>query len=457
MNSPTDAISYTPVPCMCSGIITSKLEDTESYEVSIYESPLGELNGPVYCTLIFTPGQDNNYKQGDYVKVMTTFMFGGADNNFIDVATGFNNYILGTFNERSFANIKIKNPISESDKDGVKFINEKNGAGIIATDSGQLLLATGGAINSFLKPFGFGINENLNQEIAQNFHRIISHNSPFYFAREYFGMYAGSDINDKASRVMPEDYLINFRRFVLQTKSPDNWVSTCEGTFAPWVGANIDEETVEKGKEVLFSKIMNFGDSRATIEIGEPGDSFINIRVDDVKVNEKNIPTSPGATPAILGNRFKLNISDKGEMDLRAASKGVPTSNLNAFHLSIDDKGNVIFHAKGKMIFSHGDFDESNNSIVLDPKKGIDITGKNGVRINGQEAVLKAFVDFLQENQAQWCLSAAPGSPAPINPAVLPLLIAGILKFGEIGGFTSTGKGPPATGTIQDEDIFESV
>jgi len=457
IGNPTDVVSYTPVPCICSGVITSKLTNTETYEVDIYESPLGELNGPIYCALIYSPGHDGDYKQGDRVKVMVCFTFGGAENKFLDVATGMNNYIIGTFNERSLANIKVENPISAEVTDAIRFINKKSGAGVIATDNGQLTLATSGAINSILKPFGYGIHENVNHSLAQNYHRIISHNAPFYFAREHFGMYSGSDINDKAGRISDEDHLVLYRRFVTQTRSPDNWVSTCEGAFNPWVGANIDNEEVNKGKDVLFSKAINFNNTRTTIEIGEPGESFINVRVDDVKVNEKNVPVSPGATPAIMGNRFKLQISDKGEFDLRVAGKGIPTSNFNAFHLSINSDGNLTVHSKGKITLSHGDNDESNNSIVMDPKNGIDITALNGLRVNGQEVLLKAWMDFFNKYQAQWCQVTSIGGPAPIHPAIIPDFQAGIQKFGKQGGFTSTGKDAPSTGIIKDTDNFESV
>jgi len=457
IGSPTDVVSYTPVPCICSGVITSKLTDTETYEVSIYESPLGELNGPVYCALIYSPGHDGDYKQGDRVKVQIFFTFGGAENKFLDVATGMNNYIIGRFNERSLANIKVENPISAEVIDAIRFINEKSGSGIVANDNGQVTLATSGVINSILKPFGHGVYENLSRTYAQNHQRVISHNPPFYFAREYFGMYSGADVNDKASRISENDHLISYRRFVTQTRSPDNWVSSCEGAYSPWVGANIDSEEVDKGKDVLFSKAINFEDSRATIEIGEPGDSFINVRVDDVKVSEKNVPASPGATPAILGNRFKMLINDKGELDLRVAGKGVPSSNLNAFHMSIDSDGNLTIHSKGKITFSHSEDDEENNSIVMDPKNGIDITALNGLRVNGQEVVLKAFVEFLKQYQAQWCQVTAIGGPAPIHPAIAPEFNSNVTKFGEKGGFTSVGKSTPAKGIIKDTDDFESI
>jgi len=456
MNHAMDTIGYTPVPCMCSGIITSKLEEEESYEIKIYESPMGELNGPIYGTLMYSPGTDGNYKQGDQVKVMVTFTFGGAENKFIDVSTTSNNYIVGAFNERTMATRRVDHPIAEDSPDVIRFLNLRSYAGVVATDNGQCLMTSGGAIHSLLKPFGFGMYENLNYQAAQNFQRIVSHNPPAYFAREHFGMYAGEDVIDKSVRLRDEDFPVIYRRFVTQTRSPDNWVSTCEGAYAPWVGANINETTVDKNKDVLFTKIVNFKDSRTTVEIGKPGDEFINIRVDDVKLNESAVPVSPGATPALVGNRFKLTVSDKGNLELRAASQGTPSSNINSFHLKIDESG-VTLNSKGRIVLSHGDNDESNNSIVLDPEKGIDITALNGLRINGQEAVLKSFVDFLNKYQAQWCQVTAIGAPAPIHPAILPEFNAGVQKFGANDGFTSKGKSVPASGIIKDTDKFETV
>jgi len=456
MKHPTDTISYTPVQCMCSGVITSLIDDEESYEVRLYDSPMADFSGPVYATLMYNPGTDGNFKQGDHVKVMVNFAFGGAKNDYDGVMPGTDNYIMGMFNERTMATKRVESPLAVNSPDHIRYLNNKSDAGLIATDSGDVVLASGGSIQHVLKPFGYGLYRNMSYQMAQNHHRIVSHNPPYYFAREHFGMYDGADIEDESSRLTDEDFPMIYRRFVTQTRSPNNWVSTCEGTYAPWVGANIEEKTVTKNKDVLFTKIVNFMDSRATIEMGKPGAEFINIRVDDIKDNEKSVPVSPGATPALVGNRFKLTISDKGELDLRAASKADPSENLNAFHLKIDEDGLTI-HSKGRIALSHGDEDESNNSIVLDPKKGIDITALNGFRVNDQEVLLKSFIEFLSTYRKLWCQSTSPGGPAFLHPAIEPFFDDGIRKFAEKGGFTSIGKSESASGVIKDRDRFPTV
>jgi len=456
MNHPTDTISQTPVQCMCSGIITNKLEDEESYEVSLYDSPMLGFAGPVNATLMYSPGTDGNFKKGDYVKLMVSFAFGGAKNDYEGVMAGGNHYILGMFNERTMATKRVENPLSENSPDHMRYLNAKSDAGLVATDSGDVVMASGGAIQFVLKPFGYGLSRNMSYLVAQNHFRIVSHNPPNYFAREHFGMYDGDNVEDESGRISEEDFPVIYRRFVTQTRSPYNWVSTCEGAYAPWVGANMDEPSVTKNKDVLFTKIVNFRDTRATIEIGKPGDEFVNIRVDDVKDNEKTVPVSPGATPALVGNRFKLTISDKGELDLRAASQAKPAENLNAFHLKIDEDGLTI-HSKGRISLSHGDNDESNNSIVLDPSNGIDITALNGVRINKQEILLNSFLEFLSTYRKLWCQVTSPGGPAFIHPAIEPIFDAGIKKFAKNGGFTSIGKDKAASGLIRDRDRFPTV
>jgi len=451
------SLTYVPVPSICSGVINSYLSEDDIYEVNVYDSPLGELNGPIHCSVIYPPGFDGNYKQGTFVKILIPFMFGGDSERYIDIAPGASYYILGTFNGERIIKSDIENPMSETDEGRIRFTHPDSDAGVVAYNDGKARLNSGGISYMLLTALGNGVLEEANYTSAQNFHRVIANNGPLYLAREHFGLYRGKDYQDKALNVSPDDMLINFRRFVTQSRSPENWVSTCEGAWAPFVGANIKTDEVTKGKEVLFSKVINYGDSRFTIEVGEPGNEFINVRVDDVKINEKAIDTAPGATPALVGNRLKINISEEGEIDLRAAGKGVPKSNLNNFRLNIDKEGNATLMASGKFSISHGEADEGNNSIVLDPNKGIDITALNGFRVNGQEIATKAFIDWMNKFQTSLCQVTSPGGPAPINPAALPEFLKGVQLFANAGGFTTIGKSAPATGVIKDTDKFSSV
>jgi len=449
-----DDVNYVPIPCICSGIVQSKVKENDTLEVSIYNSPIGDFNGPIYAKEIFQSGHNGNINPGDYVKVIITFTFGGIENRFMDVYPNSSHYILGTFNEESVTDITIDNPISEKDSDRIGFTHKESGAGITATEKGDVVLATGGSIYSAGSPFGNGMNENFWKTMAQNHHRVISHNQPYYLSKEHFGMFLGSSLQDKLTKLMPDDHLIIFRRFVTQTKSPDNWVSTCEGSFHPWLGANNNSDIVQKGRETLLSKIINHGNSRVTIEAGEPGTEFINVRVDDVKISEKSLPIGVGATPAVVGNRFKLTISDKGEMDIRALGSGTPTANLNGFHMSINKWGDLTIHAKGNIEISHGDEDGKINSIKMDPIKGIDVTAKNGFRVNGKPLVNKNFLDWISKYKTNLCQATSIGGPAPIHPAALPEFLSGNNTPGK---FNTNNIGIIATKIIKDLDLFSTI
>lgn len=449
-------ITYIPVPCVCKGVIKWKIKDTETYDVEIYQSPLGAFNGSIVASSMYGPGLNDNYKQGDFVNVLSVFTFGGSDNKFIKVQPGSKFHILGLFNEKSILNLKVESPLSETSNDRLTFINAK-GSGLVVSENGESLLVSG-PIYSSLKAEGFGVNQNAQRTVAQNFWRVISHNPPFYFSAEHFGLFSGTDENDSMSRTSETDYNIIYRRFVTQTKSIDKWVSTCEGTCAPWVGANNHVDVIDIGKEVLYTKIINADTSRITIEHGEPGDTFINVRVDDVKVSEKSISTgSPGATPANLGNRFTLNISDKGAVKLVAAGSGTPASNQAGFSLTINEKGEMNVYAKGKITFSHSESDVTNNSIVLDPDNGIDLKSKKGFRFNGLALVTSKFLEWMNTNKNALCQVTAIGGPAPIHPAALPTFTSGLQKNSEQDGFSTINTGTARSGTIIESDDFVSV
>ena len=206
-----DDVLLIPILRICSGRITSVLKNKESYEVSIYRSPIGEFGCNIVCDLIYQPGQNGNYKQGDYVNVLCTFIFGGVDNKIIGRDSTSSSYILGTFNERANLNLKSDNILSENDTDRVRFVNNKSHAGVLATDNGKVTMASGGSIYSLLSPDGYGVNENTKHDVAQNFHRIISHNPPLYLSREFFGMYSGMSEIDKSLNFSDDDYFINSR------------------------------------------------------------------------------------------------------------------------------------------------------------------------------------------------------------------------------------------------------
>lgn len=452
-----DDVLLIPIIRICSGRITSVLKNKESYEVYIYQSPIGEFGCNIVCDLIYQPGQEGNYKQGDYVKVMCTFTFGGVDNKIIGRDSTSASYIIGTYNERSDLNLRSENALGENDIDRVRWVNRKSQAGLLATDNGKVTLASGGSIYSLLSPDGYGVNENMKHDVAQNFHRIVSHNPPLYLSREFFGMYSGINESQKSLNFSDDDYFINYRRFVTQTRSPDNWVSTCEGSWDPFVGPNNDNLSVKKSKETLFTKIVNHDNTRLTIEAGEPGDGFLNIRLDNIILSEKKMTLTEGATPSVVGNLFKFKLSEDGEIDIRSAGKGIPGSNFDAFHMSVDKEGNLKIHSAKSITISHGDNDEEINSIRMDSSKGIDIKAKNGVRVNGLPLVNDRFLKWMSKYQTSLCQVTTIGGPAPIHPIALPEFNTGFNIIDDLGGFTTKNKGIPATGIISDIDSFRSA
>src|SRR5271157_2933653 len=234
--NPSD-LSYVPVTCVVHGVITSKIKKTETYEVSVYHTPLGAFNGTVYASANYMPGLMGNYKQNDIVKMLMTFTFGGVNSKHLTVQPGSHNHILGLHREKSIFNIKVENPLTQNGPDRVTFVNEKSKAGLVLGNNGETLLSSSGSIYTSLKAFGNGSDENYHKTHAQNHHRIISHNKP-YLVKEHFGLFSGTSLDDKLTRLTDEDKYIIYRRFVTQTKSPKNWVSTCEGAWTPWMGAN---------------------------------------------------------------------------------------------------------------------------------------------------------------------------------------------------------------------------
>jgi len=453
----TDHINFIPVTRICSGRITTRIKNTETWEVKIHNSVLGQFNGPIHCQASFSPGCDTNLKSGDYVKVLVVFLWGGPYNRYCDLAPGTEALIIGKYNEKYCVPGKVENQNSSDTNDTIRFINKKSGAGLVASDTGSVSLSTGGAISKVMKPWGYGVDKNSDRSMAQNHQRIISYNPPFYLSREQFGMYSGSDEDDEESKTQDTDFYINYRRFVQETRDIQNWISTCEGFFAPWVGPNNNMATLSRSRNPIFNKIINQEKSRLTIECGDSDDKFFNIRVDDVIVGEQATPSSPGATPAKLGNRFNIEVASSGALKIDVAGSGTNGSNTYGVRIAVNSQGELSIFSKGKMTFSHSENDLDTNSIVMDPQAGIDLKAVKGVRINGQEAVLAKFIEWMNQNKAQLCQVTAIGGPAPIHPAAQPGFTTGIQQNGFQDGFTSKGTGNNASGNIQVEDNFNSV
>ena len=441
--------AYIPVPCVCCGTINNYNDKDNIYEVNIYNSPYGDTNGPIFAKEIYPAGMDGNLKPGDRVNVLVNFIFDNVEMAFNVIQTNSSNYIIGTFQENSISDLTIDHPMTKNDNDRIVFRNRKSGAGVVLTDIGTIILSTSGSTFSSGVPFGYGIYEDLWITKAQNHSRIISNTGKYLLSKEHFGMFSGYSDKDKQTRSKDSDFPINYRRFVTQTKSPQNWVSTCEGAYDPWYGPNNNSERVEIRREILFSKIINYGTSRATVEMGQPGDDFISVRIDDVKLSEKSEPVNDTASPRVVGNRFKLQISDKGVFDVRMAGKGKAGINNDGFHMSVDVYGNLTIHASANIEISHGDKDGDVNSIKMNPKTGIDITATNGVRVNKLPLITKKFLDWMNQFKTQLCQTTSPGGPSPINPVALPQFTQGIQQA---GNFLTDDTGSKASGEIVDDD-----
>lgn len=454
MNQPIQQfVSFVPIPCVCNGVITGQPESTPTFNVAIDRSPLGSFSGVIRATPIYQAGVGPTYKKGDKVKVLTVFHFDVNNNKFDSDARQYQGHILGLYDPEAVIDSDIQNPLSQKNDDRVVIRNENSQAGIAITDNYELIETPGGAVSQTMKAFGAGIYKNSHYIKAQNYHRIISHNDPDYQAREHFGMYAGLSPEEEAIRVSETDFPIVYRRFVSQTRDPSKWVSMCEGAYAPWMGANNNNEVVAVGKEVLFTKIVNNDKSRITVEMGEPGADFISMRVDDVMAGETVAPTDAGAVPGLVGNKFKISISDAGAVEICAAGQGIPAANLAGFKLTISEDGELKIMAAKKITITHGDADEELNSISLDPTNGVEIKAKAGFKVNGKKLLNENFLQWLNLNQANLTTSVLPpGSPCPMFPAALATFNVQSNLPDEANGFLTSSIPIPATGIISQPD-----
>jgi hypothetical protein len=419
--------------------------------------------GALSCSLIYSPGSKVNYNVGDHVSVLVMMSFGGVEMKFQNVMLNAKHYILGML-DRAVTFSSTPNKFFFKRSKDLGYFNRQNDTGVIAGDDGSITFITRGAVKSLLKPFGYGIYENMKQDTFQNYHRVISHNPP-YLAREYFGLYKGKNQDDKVSKTQPSDSLLCYKRFVTQSMDPSSWVSTCEGTWNPWVGANNNAEEIKKGKNILWTKIINSGtgavSKRITIEAGEEGSQFYNFRIDKIVQGEKSIPVIGGATPAVSGNTFKLNISEDGEIELRAASAGIPLNNFSGFKFKLDKQGNLIINSKGSIVLSHGDTDKSISSIELDGKGGININALGGLKVNGKPLVSQEFLTAFINN-IMTMFTVPSFGPAIPNPAFVALLqtfgVVPATRDASTNGYTTAGLpvAPPITGIQADADYHET-
>lgn len=461
MNQPIPQfVSHVPIPLVCDGEILGKVSGSPRYDVAITKTQMGEFQGPIRAIPLYQSPMDSaDYKDGDHVKVLVMFHYDINTEKYESAASMYSSYVLGRYDPESMIDVSVDNPLSEKGDDRVVIKNKNSEAALSLTDNYESVLTPGGSVSDTMKAFGAGIWKNCKYTMAQNYHRVISHNDPDYVSREHFGMFTGTDLEDETTKPLPADSLINYRRFVQQTRDPAKWVSTCEGAFAPWLGANIAHEELALGKDVLFTRIVNNEKSRITHECGEAGTDFITMRVDQVMAGEFTAPTPSGATPGLLGNRFKMSISDKGAVEIYAAGKGVPTANFAGFKLQITEDGELTVLAAKKIILSHSDADQKINSITLD-SSGVNIYAQSGFTVNGKKLLNENFITFLlQIGAAGIATSVLPaGSPEPLAPAFIAALQANKLSPDTSPlGYLTAGVPLPILGIISQPDDFSTV
>ena len=395
-----------PLPHVCKGFLLKRSEDdieASTYPVYIYQSPMGDIDN-ITCQLSYNPGSEENFKENDHVMVLVTFEWDSQD-GYKGVIGNLSPSILGAHSPENITKFNIRNPNADLEGIGRSFLDPDNKCGMIVEKSGAVHLVTDGLVTESFIPRGNAINENLKRSFAQNFIKIIADEVPFYRSREHFGLYNGENLQDKVSKAVdPANILISYRRFVAQSRDPNKWVSTNEGAYSPWVGDNNDSYKIEKNREIIYNKIINYNNSRITVHSGEEGPGFLVLRIDKIAdpplKGEKIVGDGPAATPVISDNVFYMGISDEGEALIEFAKEAKPGGKAAA-------------------------------TIRVNKAGEIDIDVGSVLRINGQPVLLKKFMDFFVSHQFDLVQTAGIGTPAPMSPSAGPELATNSKTKGE--------------------------
>lgn len=388
-------VTHVRVPVVCRGILLDRDDDDKLaglYRVHIYSSPKGEIN-EILARLSFNPGCDDNFKTGMHVFVIVEYIWDSVKADYLDYYQNGTNIIIGQYRPNRIIPITAKNPNLDIDGGYVQYINSRSESGLVAEDSGAVRLITNGLVLHEMSPQGDGMLENIDRSFAQNFIRIISNMEPYHVAREYFGLYNGKDLQEKISNASsPDDQLIAYKRFVPQCRQPDVWVSTNEGAYCPWVGSNNEVEEIQKNKEIIYNKIINYQSNRITIHAGETGSGFYTFRIDKLAAGtlkgEKLKAAGGDASPVMADTVFYLGISEEGEIK---AEFGInPKTKKAAATLTVTKDGSVDLSVGAKFT------------------------------VNGKPIVTKDFIDFMQKHQADLVQVSAIGAPAPMSPSAAP-------------------------------------
>lgn len=448
---------YSQSMFMCSGSVIQAVEGgTSNYEVQIYKSPIGEFNGPIYCTSIYSTNSSNKYKKSDIVKVLIMFVQGGPDGGVQGLAPGTEAYIMGKFDEERLVNGEVENPLLPNQEDGVNFTNPVSKAGVNVSDDGVVTTSTSGNVFNQLKPKGYGRNKDSSTTKAQNHHLSLSGLNEFDTAVEHFGVNTGISDQDATTRITADQREVSRRRFIPQNANLENWVSSCEGTFSPLMGPNNKTSEIKGTRDTLLYKVINKGKKRITIDGGDTSDNFLSLRVDDVIVGEKALPANPGVATAILGNRFKFDIGDDGSFKILGAGEG--TSGVSKHKMSIEctSDGELKIKAAKGITMTTGDSDEEVNSINISGSN-IDIKSSGSLTHNGKPLLNDDALGIFSVDTLSTMFSPNGGGPIVPNPAFLAQLLKMAKTPSKAGGITSSGVTTPVAGIILNDDKFTTV
>lgn len=448
------------VPILSIGIgqIISVSTDENLAKVRISEMAGSDFTGSVSCRIMHS-GVMENYAPGDYVIVQMTMIYEMHSQKIHSAATDMPKYVMGHYHAPALDRSKPRS-INTAPTNNTRFTHKALESGMMLGDDGSVDIVTEGAPKRMLAPDGNGVFQDYIHDHAQNFHQTIANQSPAYLSRSHFGAFNAKD-DDKQATMMPSDQMIVKRDFVNATPDMDRWTSETCGANAPLVGCNNSTNAVVDTKKTVWSRIVQSGTKRVTIDAGDEGDGIMTIRLDELIMAEQALPMIDVPTPAILGNISSLMMGDDGAFEICAGGQSLPAGNSHGFKLSYKPGSGLMIQCQEKITITHGDTDTASNSIVVDPDAGVDVTASKGFRVNGKHLATEAVVDWLDSNQAALCQVTMIGAPAPLTPKAL----ADFTKMKSIecklGGAISDGKGviPPPLKKIMDlvKSLFSSV
>jgi len=424
-----------PIQMTAIGQITKFDMDDNLASVLITDYRGNEFMIPIQCRVIYGDVAEN-YRAGDYVIVLLHATYSIVDQTIDSPMIDLPKYIIGKYRMPMISRTRARTSTT-AQVDAKRYLHDTVESGMLLHDDGGVEIFAEGPIHVGMYPGGHGTRRNAKVDQAENFHRILAGDGSLHLSREHFGSYLGKDDNDMVANAGERKTVC--RKFVNADSELKRFTSVCEGTFAPFVGANNDTSIVKQGKESAYYRIVQNGTIRATVDIGDKGAGFYTVRLDKVITDEKPIPMTGHAMPAILGNLSAIQLGEDGSVEVCGGGSGLPAGNMHGFKLSYKPGSGLTIQCKEAIAFTHGDNDKGINSLVLDPAKGVDIKASAGFRVNGKYMASEALVDWIDKNSATFCLATSPGAPAPIHPKALAELQLTKLLDCNMGGYKSDG------------------